>query len=249
MKKYKLTTQELTTHNGFQWELNKPVVTSGFPKQLCSSGYLHYYHHPLLAVLLNSMHSDITNPRLFEIDALGDHLDARGLKGGCTNMTLKKELVLPIVTITQRVAFGILYSMKVFKTDSYTKWALNWLSGKDRSASTAMAAANAATYADAATYAAIHATTYAAIHATYAANAATYADAATYAAIHATYADAATYATIHATYAANAATYAAIHATTYAAIHATYAAIHATYAANVLSLKQLIKLAKKAWTY
>ena len=144
MKKYKLTTQDLQTYGGFQWEIGKEVTTTGKEDYLCNSSWLHYYHHPLLAVLLNPIHSDIIEPRLFEVKAEGKHLDDNGLKGGCTKMTLIKELTLPVITLTQKVAFGILCSLMVYKNKKYVTWANNWLLKKDRTYSTAAAAYAAA---------------------------------------------------------------------------------------------------------
>jgi len=140
MKKYKLTSQELTTYSGFQWEIGKKFTTNG-EGELCGPGYLHYYHHPLLAVLMNPIHADINNPRIFEVEAEGVHKDDNGLKGGCTEMTLIKEIPLPVLTTTQRVAFSILTSLDVYKDRGYKEWAENWLSGKDRSESAARSAA------------------------------------------------------------------------------------------------------------
>ena len=172
MKKYKLTDQNLQTHNGFQWTLGVEMQIDGNSNHLCNSHWLHYYHHPLLAVLLNPIHADVKNPKLFEVKANGKHLDDNGLKGGCTKMTLIKELVLPEVTLINKVAFGILCSLEVYKDTKYVKWAKSWLSGQDRTAYAAYAAyaANAAYAAYAAAYAANAA--YAAYAAYAAANAA-----------------------------------------------------------------------------
>src|SRR5690606_4646419 len=122
MKKYKLTTQDLTTYNGFKWEIGKKYTTNG-EGGLCGPGFLHYYHHPLLAVLLNPIHADIINPRLFEVEAEGIHLDNHGLKGGCTEMTILREIDLPEITTTQRVAFSVLISLDVYKSKGYKEWA------------------------------------------------------------------------------------------------------------------------------
>ena len=143
MKKYKLTDQDIRTHNGFQWELGKEVITDGENEELCNKHWLHYYHHPLLAVLLNPIHADIDNPRLFEVKALGKHLDDKGLKGGCTKMTLVKEIELPEITLNQQIAFGILCSLAVYKESTYILWANDWLNNVDRSAARAYAAADA----------------------------------------------------------------------------------------------------------
>ena len=132
MKKYKLTDQNMRTHIGFQWKLNEEKTTSGQGDTLCNASWLHYYHSPLLAVLLNPIHADIKNPRLFEVKALGKHLDDRGLKGGCNRMTLIKELKLPEITLNQKIAFGILCSLQVYKEKSFVSWAKNWLSGTNR---------------------------------------------------------------------------------------------------------------------
>jgi len=170
MKKYKLTDQNMRTYNGFQWELGKEVITDGKDNELCNNSWLHYYHHPLLAVLLNPIHANIDNSRLFEVKALGKHLDDKGLKGGCTKMTLVKEIELPEITLNQQIAFGILCSLAVYKESTYILWANDWLNNVDRSAARAYAAAYAA-------YAAAAADAYAAADAAYAA-----ADAARYAA-------------------------------------------------------------------
>ena len=190
MKKYKLTDQSMRTHNGFQWELGKEVITDGDSEELCNEHWLHYYHHVLLAVLLNSIHADIDNPRLFEVKALGKHLNDNGLKGGCTKMTLVKEIELPEITLNQQIAFAILCSLEVYKEPSYVKWANDWLSGVNRTASAARnAATDAADADDAARYAAAR---YAATDAADAAAAARYvADAARHVATDARYAAAA----------------------------------------------------------
>jgi hypothetical protein len=154
MKKYKLTDQNLKTHNGFQWEIGKKVQTDGKENELCNSSWLHYYDHPLLAILLNPIHANISNPRLFEVKALGKHLNDRGLKGGCTKMTLVKEIELPIITQNQKIAFAILCSLEVYHIKSFIRWAKNWLNGKDRSHSAANANAAAAAAAAADAYAA-----------------------------------------------------------------------------------------------
>ena len=173
--KYKLVNQQLTTFNGCQWKIGIPKETSG-EGDLCSSGWLHYYHDPLLAVLLNPIHADIHNPRLFTCLVEGGQKDDRGLKGGCTKLTLIKEIPLPVVTKNQKIAFGILCAQQVYSDNGgvWDNWAEKWLSGEDRSEKSRVDAADA----DAA-------------YASYAANAAAYA---AYAAADAAYAAAAAYA-------------------------------------------------------
>jgi len=84
---YKLTDQKMQTPGGYQWEHGVTRETDG-SGDLCGSGWLHYYHDPLLAVLLNPIHADIEDPILWEAEAEGLHRDDKGLKGGCTKLTL-----------------------------------------------------------------------------------------------------------------------------------------------------------------
>ena len=154
---YKLTTQELTTHNGFQWEVGKKAITKG-NGELCTDAYLHFYDDPLLAVIFNPIHADIKNPELFEVEIGGEIKEEKGRKFGCTEMTLLKEIPLPEITLVQKIAFAILCAKEVYKEEKWNKWADNWLSGEDRSkgaaADTAVAAAAYAAAAVAA-YAAV----------------------------------------------------------------------------------------------
>jgi hypothetical protein len=209
MKCYKLTNEYMCTKNNTQWVLNEWQGPS-YPnatENLCSKAWLHGYLDPVLAVLLNPIHARFDNPRLFEAEAEGEIKYDGQLKFGCQKMRLVKELALPKITSEQRVKFGILCALEVYKDVNFVKWAKNWLNNKDRSAESASEASN---------------TAYAAYYAAYAAYAAYNAyNAAYYAAYNAAYnaANAASYA---ATDAANAASYAAYY-TTNAASRATQA--------------------------
>jgi hypothetical protein len=132
MVKYKLTTQSLTTFAGFQWQKNKKVVTDGIGN-LCGSGWLHYYDSPELAILLNPIHADIKNPILWKVKAEGTHKLDFGLKGGCTEMTLIKQIPLPKISTTQRVRFAILCAQQTCHLPEFLIWSNFWLSGENRS--------------------------------------------------------------------------------------------------------------------
>ena len=152
MIKYKLTTQQGTTRNGYQWSLPKGERPGKWHKTdgqggLCGPGWLHYYHHPLLAVLLNPIHADIKDPILWEVEVDGEQLDDNGLKGWATKMRLVRRIELPTFSTVQRTAFGILCALEVCKEKSFMAWANKWLSRNDRSA--AAAAAQAAWVAEA----------------------------------------------------------------------------------------------------
>lgn len=136
---YKLTDQKMQTRGGYQWEIGVPRETNG-SGNLCGPGWLHYYHDPLLAVLLNPTHANINNPILWEAEAEGLHRDDRGLKGGSTKLTLLHRIDLPQITTEQRIRFGILCAKEVYAEPVWNVWADRWLSGEDRSSEAAAAA-------------------------------------------------------------------------------------------------------------
>ena len=137
MKLYKLTDQKYQTKNSTQWGENIEHVASG-EGELCSSGFLHAYLDPLLAVLLNPIHANIENIVLWEAEgevAKEDH----GLKVGCTKLKTIKVIPLPKITIEQKIKFGILCALEVCKEDKFVTWANKWLSGEDRTRESAYA--------------------------------------------------------------------------------------------------------------
>lgn len=102
---YKLTDQKMQTHGGFQWEIGVEKSTNG-EGDLCGPGWLHFYQSPLLAMLLNPIHANFSEPRLFKARVGGEIKEDRGLKAGATHMTLFEEMPLPIITLQQRVKFA-----------------------------------------------------------------------------------------------------------------------------------------------
>lgn len=142
--KYKLTDENMQTRNGFQWELGRWYEVDGRGR-LCSEHWLHFYHHPLLAVLLNPIHADIKGKlRLFEAEVEGKTEDDNGLKCGYTKARLVKEVDVPEFTTNQKVAFAIYCALEIYREKSFVRWANNWLLNKDRTAKTAKAAVRAA---------------------------------------------------------------------------------------------------------
>ena len=169
--RYKLTEQDLTTYNDTKWVLNEWKETSGLG-ELCTGGWLHCYTHPLLAILLNPIHANITNPKLFKCEVEGECLTDYGRKEGWTRMRIIEEMEIPQLSLINKVAFGILCALEVYKDKKWVTWANTWLENKDSSKESA-AAYYSANAAAAARYAA---------NAAYAANSAYAADAAYYAA-------------------------------------------------------------------
>ena len=133
-KYYKLTNENEQTHGGCQWGENVTHETSG-KGELCGPGWTHWYTHPLLAVMLNHIHGnfDLTTAHLWESpeDQVAEKTD-HGVKVGCMKGTTARRVPMPEVTLTQKVAFGILCSLSVYREHNYVTWAENWLSGSDR---------------------------------------------------------------------------------------------------------------------
>jgi hypothetical protein len=67
-KYYKLLSQEMTSHNDTKWELNVPITIHEPGNAMCTDQVLHCYNHPLLAAFLNPIHTNIKEPRIFEIE-------------------------------------------------------------------------------------------------------------------------------------------------------------------------------------
>ena len=133
---YKFTDENMQTYNGCQWELNIPKETDGLGN-LCSEHFLHFFHHPLIAAIM--YHKFVLKyPRLFEAEADGIILNDGYLKGGCSKLTLTKEIELPQFTLNQRIACAILFTQQVYKNKQWNTWAKNWLNGKDRTKKSAI---------------------------------------------------------------------------------------------------------------
>ena len=168
---YKLTTQEGMTQNNTQWGENVTHEATGDIEQdLCSNAWIHAYTHPLLAILMNPAHAMIKNPILWEGNGEGE-AKFEPLKCGFRKFTTLRQIPLPEVTNVQKVAFGILCAKEINTDSSWNQWADKWLSGEDRTKSSAYYAAYAAASAASAAYAASYAANYAdaAAYAAYAA--------------------------------------------------------------------------------
>lgn len=170
MKAYKLTDKNGKTKNNTQWGENVRHEVVGNGQRLCSDGWIHFYQHPLLAVLLNPLHANFDDPILWEGITDGELLH-ESLKSGAKGFTTQKQIPLPKITTNQKIAFAILCAKKVCSSNVWNTWADNWLNNIDRNYAAAYNAAITAYAADAATYA-IDAAVYAATNAAAAADAA-----------------------------------------------------------------------------
>jgi len=141
---FKLTDKYGRTFDRTKWAVG---VTHNAPGKgpLCSSGWIHWYPHPLVAVLMDPVHGDFgSTARLWRGTAGGKKLlDGSGefiLKGGSQTVTLIEELPLPSLTIEQRVTVAIRVVQCVVGNHypEWSKWAEAWLSGQDRTEKAAM---------------------------------------------------------------------------------------------------------------
>jgi len=140
--RYKLTPADMTTR-GHRWEIGKRYSVKGKIK-LCKNGF-HCYQHPYLAVLHNPIYGNYGDgARLFEVEVSGQHAVDGQMKECWRFMRLIRELPLPVITIEQRVEYGIRCALAVCDNLEFTTWADNWLGGIDRSAEAAEAARAAA---------------------------------------------------------------------------------------------------------
>ena len=144
MKRYKLTTKDVTTHKGYKWEVGVEQVITTPGNKLCSPEVFHFYDSPEIALLMNPAHANIENPVVWEVKC--DEVAHDGTKGGAKRMTLVKRVPAPKFTRNQRTAFAIKTALAVYKNKAFVTWANDWLSGIDRSKGAAYAAnaANAA---------------------------------------------------------------------------------------------------------
>ncbi len=142
---YKLTTQDFKTRQGYRnectWGENVSHSGTGVGR-LCGPGWIHAYTSPLLAVLLNPVHAGIANPVLWECSHSGVALNDNGLKVGCRALTTLRQISLPAISVNQKVIFGVLCALEVYRAPSFVKWANDWLAQANRDASAAYGAVN-----------------------------------------------------------------------------------------------------------
>jgi len=132
----KLTNEYNRTRDGFtnclQWGVGVTHEASGYGHTLYSDKWIYCYADPLIAVLRDCQEGRYCPfAHLWECLGEGEHL-SDGLKWGFRRITTLRELPLPKVTPEQRVHWGILCSLGVYKEQRYAKWAAAWLRGAGR---------------------------------------------------------------------------------------------------------------------
>ena len=123
-KRYKLLNKNRTTCNNTHWPIGQWVEAQGDPNQgLCSDGWLHCYDSPELALFLNPIHANISDPIVCEVEVEGKSRNDKGLKRGYRRMRVTKDLAIKRPTTEQCVRFAILCVKQVYKDDAWNAWA------------------------------------------------------------------------------------------------------------------------------
>ena len=153
---YKLTDANMRTYGGYQWTLKEPKQSSG-EGELCTSGWLHCYGHPDLAVWLNPIHASYRPCRLFRAEASGVYRSDGSLKMGVSQLTLLEELPVPQFSRLELTALAIHVVREIpnrQKIPTWETWAnkvlhtrtLNRAAAESAAASAADLAARSAAY-------------------------------------------------------------------------------------------------------
>jgi len=142
-KLYKLTRADGTTGEDdhiLQWGDNVTHAVQPCDKpQLCTNTVIHAHVDPLVAVFMDPVHGCFgPDARLYEGE--GDVVVDDGTKVGTFEMTTIRQIALPIITTEQRVECAIRAAKHICYDVAWNDWADTWLSGKDRSASSANSA-------------------------------------------------------------------------------------------------------------
>ena len=147
-KLYKLTDEQGRTRarhdNELTWTVGVEHRTACKGTRLCTADVIHAYEHPLIAVLMNPVHADF-NPNTMRLFVAEGEIVAREgqLKCGVYALKIVEEIAVPTLTNEQRVKCAILCTKRVCQEAAWNVWADKWLSGEDRSAEAAEAAAEA----------------------------------------------------------------------------------------------------------
>ena len=131
-KLYKLTDEQGRTRAGedneLTWAVGVAHRTAGMGTRMCTADVIHAYEHPLIAVLMNTVHARF-NPATMRLFVAEGNIVAREgqLKCGVHALKIVEEIHVPVLTIEQRVKFAILCAKTVCKNATWNAWADKWL--------------------------------------------------------------------------------------------------------------------------
>ena len=147
MQVYKLTDENWESYGKTKWGPGVTHTAKGEGGKLCTNGLLHYYHDPLVALMVAPAHVDFNKPVLWLAEA-DTELVSDGLKAGAKQLTTVSILPIPQITTHERVRFALYIALHTYEDKNYKEWASRWLTGEDRSESAAWAARRAARSAE-----------------------------------------------------------------------------------------------------
>ena len=104
--KYKLLNQDMTTYDGFQWEVGKTYTIDKPGNELCTDQVFHCYYSPETAAIFNRLHANISDPICYAVET-GDIVEDDRLKLGTKSMKLISRFDLPTFTDRQYRLFAI----------------------------------------------------------------------------------------------------------------------------------------------
>jgi len=120
MRLWKLTTQDNRTwaprgSHCLLWGENITHIAEGPALELCTSGVIHAYVHPVLAILLNPIHGNYEDPKLWLAEGNMAGTDKQGpvdynnTKVGVKTLTTIKQIPYPKITKRQLVEAALMF--------------------------------------------------------------------------------------------------------------------------------------------
>ena len=136
MKLYKITDKSGYTRRNQEgetlWGENVTHKAGARGKKLCTNQVIHCYKDPYLAVFMNPEHGNYDTKTMLLWEARGRIVADDGTKLGCKTLTTIKQIPVPKITTEQLIEIATKCATKVYSDEKFQKWALNWVSGKNR---------------------------------------------------------------------------------------------------------------------
>ena len=132
----KLCHSDLTTRDGYQLRIGGTHRATGERGQgLCSDEYIHSYPSGPVAALMAPLNGVDWYDTAVEITGKISEID--GTKLGHRQIRVLRQVPRPTLTTEQRVAIAIVCASRMGQSNGWTAWTRDWLSGRNRSKSSA----------------------------------------------------------------------------------------------------------------
>jgi len=166
---YKFLTPQLTSYNDFKWEIGETYTIDRPGNEMCSRDVFHCYNHPLLAEFMMPFHLSGKDYDLYKIE-VPEFVNSDGLKFASKSQKVIKKVERPVITKENRIEIAIRVAKLVCVNAEWNEWADKWLTGEDRTKSSAYAASYASHAASYAASYVLHTASHASHAASYAAD-------------------------------------------------------------------------------